>query len=46
MSANLHVGFSAVSQDWAQRLAECKMLAMLTSSAIGERVACTILSKG
>ena len=46
MAANLHVGFSAASQDWAPRLAECKTLATLTSGAIGERVACTILSEG
>jgi len=46
MAANLRVGFIAASREWAQRLADRKMLATLTSSDIGERVAYKILSEG
>ncbi|MDB5918635.1 MAG: bacterial regulatory s, gntR family protein [Massilia sp.] len=46
MAANLRVGFIATSKEWAQRLADRKMLATLTSSDIGERVAYKILSEG
>ena len=46
MAANLRVGFIATSAEWAQRLADRKMLATLTSSDIGERVAYKILSEG
>ena len=46
MAANLRVGFIAASREWAQRLADRKMLATLTSSDIGERIACKILSEG
>jgi DNA-binding transcriptional MocR family regulator len=46
MSANLRVGFIATSSEWAQRLADRKMLATLTTSDIGERVVYKILSEG
>ena len=46
LSANLRVGFIATSSEWAQRLADRKMLATLTSSEIGERVIYKILSEG
>jgi DNA-binding transcriptional MocR family regulator len=46
LSANLRVGFIATSSQWAQRLADRKMLATLTSSDIGERVVYKILSEG
>lgn len=46
MAANLRVGFIATSPEWAQRLADRKMLATLTSSEIGERVVYKILSEG
>jgi DNA-binding transcriptional MocR family regulator len=46
LSANLRVGFIATSREWAQRLADRKMLATLTSSDIGERVVYKILSEG
>ena len=46
MAANLRVGFIATSPEWAQRLADRKMLATLTSSDIGERVVYKILSEG
>lgn len=46
MAANLRVGFIATSSEWAQRLADRKMLGTLTSSDIGERVAYKILSEG
>jgi DNA-binding transcriptional MocR family regulator len=46
MAANLRVGFIAASPEWAQRLADRKMLATLTSSDIGERVVHQILSEG
>src|SRR5439155_704353 len=46
LSANLRVGFIATSNEWAQRLADRKMLATLTTSEIGERVVYKILSEG
>ena len=46
LSANLRVGFIATSGEWAQRLADRKMLSTLTSSDIGERVVYKILSEG
>jgi DNA-binding transcriptional MocR family regulator len=46
MAANLRVGFIATSRDWAQRLADRKMLATLSTSDIGERVVYKILSEG
>jgi DNA-binding transcriptional MocR family regulator len=46
LSANLRVGFIATSAEWAQRLADRKMLATLTTSDIGERVVYKILSEG
>jgi DNA-binding transcriptional MocR family regulator len=46
LSANLRVGFIATSSEWAQRLADRKMLSTLTSSDIGERVIYKILSEG
>jgi DNA-binding transcriptional MocR family regulator len=46
MAANLRVGFIATSAEWAQRLADRKMLATLTSSDIGERVVYKVLSEG
>lgn len=46
MAANLRVGFIATSPEWAQRLADRKMLGTLTSSDLGERVAYKILSEG
>ncbi|MBE3027951.1 PLP-dependent aminotransferase family protein [Janthinobacterium sp. BJB1] len=46
LSANLRVGFIATSPEWAQRLADRKMLATLTTSDIGERVVYKILSQG
>jgi DNA-binding transcriptional MocR family regulator len=46
LSANLRVGFIATSSEWAQRLADRKMLATLTTSDIGERVVYKILSEG
>lgn len=46
MAANLRVGFIATSKEWAQRLAERKMLATLSTSDIGERVVLKILSEG
>jgi DNA-binding transcriptional MocR family regulator len=46
LSANLRVGFIATSIEWAQRLADRKMLSTLTSSDIGERVVYKILSEG
>jgi len=46
LSANLRVGFIATSSEWAQRLADRKMLSTLTSSDIGERVVYKILSEG
>ena len=46
LAANLRVGFIATSKEWAQRLADRKMLSTLTSSDIGERVTYKILSEG
>ncbi|OBV40980.1 PLP-dependent aminotransferase family protein [Janthinobacterium psychrotolerans] len=46
LAANLRVGFIATSPERAQRLADRKMLATLTSSDIGERVVYKILSQG
>jgi DNA-binding transcriptional MocR family regulator len=46
LAANLRVGFIATSPEWAQRLADRKMLATLTTSDIGERVVYKILSEG
>lgn len=46
MSANLRVGFIATSSEWAQRLADRKMLATLTTSDICERVTYKVLSEG
>jgi DNA-binding transcriptional MocR family regulator len=46
LSANLRVGFIACAPEMAQRLADRKMLATLTTSDIGERVVYKILSEG
>ncbi|SFX84282.1 DNA-binding transcriptional regulator, MocR family, contains an aminotransferase domain [Janthinobacterium lividum] len=46
LAANLRVGFIATSPERAQRLADRKMLATLTTSDIGERVVYKILSQG
>ena len=46
MAANLRVGFIATSPEWAQRLADRKMLATLSSGDIGERVVYKVLSEG
>ena len=46
LSANLRVGFIATAPERAQRLADRKMLATLTTSDIGERVVYKILSQG
>ncbi|MEO7577787.1 MAG: PLP-dependent aminotransferase family protein, partial [Massilia sp.] len=46
MAANLRVGFIATSPEWAQRLADRKMLSTLTTSDLGERVVYKILSEG
>jgi DNA-binding transcriptional MocR family regulator len=46
LAANLRIGFIATSAEWAQRLADRKMLATLTTSDIGERVVYKILSEG
>ena len=46
LAANLRVGFIATSNERAQRLADRKMLATLTTSDIGERVVYKILSQG
>ncbi len=46
LAANLRVGFIATSSEWAQRLADRKMLATLTTSDLGERVVYKILSEG
>jgi DNA-binding transcriptional MocR family regulator len=46
MAANLRVGFIATSPERAERLADRKMLTMLTSSDIGERVVYKVLSEG
>lgn len=46
LAANLRVGFIAASPERAQRLADRKMLATLTSSDIGERMVYKILAQG
>ncbi len=46
LAANLRVGFIATSLELAQRLADRKMLATLTTSDLGERVVYKILSEG
>jgi DNA-binding transcriptional MocR family regulator len=46
LAANLRVGFIAASGESAQRLADRKMLATLSTSDIGERVVYKILSEG
>ena len=46
LAANLRVGFIATSPDYAQRLADRKMLSTLTTSDLGERVVYKILSEG
>ena len=46
MAANLRVGFIATSRERAQRLADRKMLATLSTSDIGERVVYKILADG
>jgi DNA-binding transcriptional MocR family regulator len=46
LAANLRLGFIATSAEWAQRLADRKMLSTLSSSDIGERVVYKILSEG
>ncbi|MBJ7313838.1 PLP-dependent aminotransferase family protein [Rugamonas sp. CCM 8940] len=46
MAANLRVGYIATSRQWAERLADRKMLSTLTTSEIGERVVYKVLSEG
>jgi DNA-binding transcriptional MocR family regulator len=46
LAANLRVGFIATSLEYAQRLADRKMLSTLTTSDLGERVVYKILSEG
>jgi DNA-binding transcriptional MocR family regulator len=46
LAPNLRVGFIAASGDVAQRLADRKMLATLSTSDLGERVVYRILSEG
>ncbi|ELX09589.1 transcriptional regulator GntR family [Janthinobacterium sp. HH01] len=46
MAANLRVGYIAASAERAERLADRKMLTMLTTSDIGERVVYKVLSEG
>jgi len=46
LAANLRVGFIAASKELAQRLADRKMLATLTTSELGERVVYKILAEG
>lgn len=46
MAANLRVGYIATSHEWAERLADRKMLSTLTTSDIGERVVYKVLSEG
>ncbi len=46
MAANLRVGYIAASPERAERLADRKMLTMLTTSDIGERVVYKVLSEG
>lgn len=46
LAANLRVGFLAAAGELAQRLADRKMLATLTTGELGERVVYRILSEG
>jgi DNA-binding transcriptional MocR family regulator len=46
MAANLRAGFIACSHELAQRLADRKMLATLTTGDLAERVVYKILSEG
>jgi DNA-binding transcriptional MocR family regulator len=46
LAANLRVGFIATSREYAERLADRKMLSTLTTSDLGERVVYKILSEG
>ncbi len=46
MAPNLRVGFIATSLERAERLSDRKMLTMLTTSDIGERVVYKVLSDG
>lgn len=46
LAANLRVGFIAATPELAVRLSDRKMLSMLTTSEIGERVLYRILSEG
>lgn len=46
LAANLRVGFLACDAALAERLAEHKMLAALTTPEIGERMVCRILADG
>lgn len=46
LAANLRVGFIATSTDMARRLSDRKMLSILTTTEIGERVVYKILSEG
>jgi DNA-binding transcriptional MocR family regulator len=46
LAASLRVGFIAAAPELAQRLADRKMLATLTTSELGERVVYKILSEG
>jgi DNA-binding transcriptional MocR family regulator len=46
LAPNLRAGFIAASADTAQRLADRKMLATLSTSDLGERVVYKILSEG
>jgi DNA-binding transcriptional MocR family regulator len=46
LAANLRVGYIATSHERAQLLSDRKMLQTLTTSEIGERVVCKVLSEG
>jgi len=46
LAANLRVGFIAAAAETAQRLADRKMLATLSTSDLGERIVYRILSEG
>jgi DNA-binding transcriptional MocR family regulator len=46
LAANLRVGFIAAAADIAERLADRKMLATLSTSDLGERIVYRILSEG
>ncbi len=46
LAANLRVGFVACDAALAERLADLKMLAALTTPEIGERMVCRILADG